>query len=55
MMGNGMVSMGNVIIKPSAKKTRRIHPKDPGGEWSFPSPNGSGDGEGRPGLKLCLN
>jgi len=28
MMGDGMVSMGNVTIKPNAKKIRRIFPKN---------------------------
>jgi ATP-dependent HslUV protease subunit HslV len=27
MMGDGMVSMGNVIVKPNARKIRRIYPK----------------------------
>ena len=31
MMGDGMVSMGNVIVKPNAKKIRRIYPKTVGG------------------------
>lgn len=32
MMGDGMVSMGSVIVKPNAKKIRRIYPKTLGGE-----------------------
>ena len=32
MMGDGMVSMGSVIVKPNAKKIRKIHPKTLGGE-----------------------
>merc|ERR1719491_420325 len=47
MMGDGMVSMGNVIVKPNAKKIRRIHPKAPGGERASPSP--AGDAAGGPG------
>lgn len=31
-MGDGMVSMGSVIVKPNAKKIRRIYPKTVGGE-----------------------
>jgi len=34
MMGDGMVSMGNVIVKPNAKKIRRIYPKTLGGSSS---------------------
>lgn len=32
MMGDGMVSMGSTIVKPNAKKIRRIYPKTLGGE-----------------------
>lgn len=32
MMGDGMVSMGSVIVKPNAKKIRRIYPKTVGEE-----------------------
>ena len=32
MMGDGMVSMGSVIVKPNAKKIRRMYPKTLGGE-----------------------
>mmetsp|Transcript_18769 Transcript_18769/g.30813 ORF Transcript_18769/g.30813 Transcript_18769/m.30813 type:complete len:265 (+) Transcript_18769:89-883(+) len=32
MMGDGMVSMGSVIVKPNAKKIRRIYPKTIGEE-----------------------
>lgn len=32
MMGDGMVSMGNIIVKPNAKKIRRIYPKTVRGE-----------------------
>ena len=32
MMGDGMVSMGSVIVKPNARKIRRIYPKTLGGE-----------------------
>lgn len=31
MMGDGMVSMGSIIVKPNAKKIRRIHPKTTAG------------------------
>ena len=31
-MGDGMVSMGSTIVKPNAKKIRRIYPKTLGGE-----------------------
>ena len=31
MMGDGMVSMGSVIVKPNAKKIRKIYPKTLGG------------------------
>jgi ATP-dependent HslUV protease subunit HslV len=34
MMGDGMVSMGSIIVKPNAKKIRRIRPKSIGGESS---------------------
>lgn len=30
MMGDGMVSMGNIIVKPNARKIRRIYPKKSG-------------------------
>jgi len=32
MMGDGMVSMGSVIVKPNAKKIRKIYSKTLGGE-----------------------
>ena len=32
MMGDGQVSMGNMVVKPNAKKIRRIHPKTLGGK-----------------------
>eukprot|EP00569_Conticribra_weissflogii_P003314 CAMPEP_0171327750 /NCGR_PEP_ID=MMETSP0878-20121228/222_1 /TAXON_ID=67004 /ORGANISM="Thalassiosira weissflogii, Strain CCMP1336" /LENGTH=238 /DNA_ID=CAMNT_0011827549 /DNA_START=140 /DNA_END=856 /DNA_ORIENTATION=+ len=32
MMGDGMVSMGSVIVKPNARKIRRIYPKTVGGK-----------------------
>jgi len=42
MMGDGMVSMGNVIVKPNARKIRRIYPKTEGvGEENI-SPSISG-------------
>jgi len=31
MMGDGQVSMGNIVVKPNAKKIRRIMPKSSGG------------------------
>jgi len=34
MIGDGQVSMGNMIIKPNAKKLRRIYPKSVGGKKS---------------------
>eukprot|EP01082_Thalassiosira_pseudonana_P000894 g560.t1.1.5e174188 g560 g560.t1 contig10:289959-290771(+) len=44
MMGDGMVSMGSVIVKPNAKKIRRIYPKTVGGEKFVPKTDGkSGD------------
>ncbi|KAL7524974.1 hypothetical protein ACHAXR_000803 [Thalassiosira sp. AJA248-18] len=42
MMGDGMVSMGNVIVKPNAKKIRRIYPKTADGERSS-GPKSSSD------------
>lgn len=42
MMGDGMVSMGSIIVKPNAKKIRRIRPKNPsGGTTSNHSSNDS--------------
>lgn len=44
VMGDGMVSMGSVIVKPNAKKIRRIYPKTVGGEKFVPKTDGkSGD------------
>merc|ERR1719276_577138 len=31
MIGDGQVSMGNMVVKPNARKIRRIHPKTVGG------------------------
>ncbi|KAL9187484.1 hypothetical protein ACHAXT_001587 [Thalassiosira profunda] len=45
MMGDGMVSMGSVIVKPNARKIRRIHPKTVGGA-AVP---GEGDGKSKEG------
>mmetsp|Transcript_16698 Transcript_16698/g.25387 ORF Transcript_16698/g.25387 Transcript_16698/m.25387 type:complete len:258 (-) Transcript_16698:308-1081(-) len=45
MMGDGMVSMGNVIVKPNAKKIRRIYPKTLGGERASTPPDGSNNGD----------
>jgi len=47
MMGDGMVSAGNVIVKPNAKKIRRIYPKTLGGERAS-SPS-SGDDDSKDG------
>mmetsp|Transcript_2994 Transcript_2994/g.4135 ORF Transcript_2994/g.4135 Transcript_2994/m.4135 type:complete len:259 (-) Transcript_2994:295-1071(-) len=47
MIGDGMVSMGSVTIKPNAKKIRRIYPKTIGGRrHSDSSPSDSDDKEG---------
>jgi len=43
MMGDGMVSMGSVIVKPNAKKIRRIYPKTVGEERAKQQLN-NGDG-----------
>merc|ERR1719276_88791 len=32
MMGDGQVSMGNMVVKPNARKIRRIYPKTLGGK-----------------------
>ena len=40
VMGDGMVSMGSVIVKPNAKKIRRIYPKTMGGEKVVPKTDG---------------
>ncbi len=32
MMGDGQVSMGNMVVKPNARKIRRILPKSVGGK-----------------------
>mmetsp|Transcript_12632 Transcript_12632/g.16022 ORF Transcript_12632/g.16022 Transcript_12632/m.16022 type:complete len:258 (-) Transcript_12632:33-806(-) len=32
MMGDGQVSLGNMVVKPNARKIRRIHPKTVGGK-----------------------
>jgi len=45
MMGDGMVSMGNTIVKPNAKKIRRIYPKTSGGERSSSPNNLSSEGD----------
>lgn len=45
MMGDGMVSMGSIIVKPNAKKIRRIRPKSIGGESSSPKPAEEGGSE----------
>uniref|UniRef100_A0A7S2VFY7 ATP-dependent protease subunit HslV n=1 Tax=Skeletonema marinoi TaxID=267567 RepID=A0A7S2VFY7_9STRA len=45
MMGDGMVSMGSVIVKPNAKKIRRIYPKTIGEERSKQQLNPD-DGDG---------
>jgi len=42
MMGDGMVSMGNIIVKPNARKIRRIYPKK-GGDDDGPSKEGDAD------------
>ena len=42
MIGDGQVSMGNMIIKPNAKKLRRIFPKSVGGRKA-PSTGTNGD------------
>lgn len=45
MMGDGMVSMGNVIVKPNARKIRRIYPKTRVGETQGKSSGVSGNGD----------
>ncbi|KAL7523796.1 hypothetical protein ACHAWF_000670 [Thalassiosira exigua] len=45
MMGDGMVSMGSVIVKPNAKKIRRIFPKKVG-EGTKQGGGGEGGEEG---------
>ena len=49
MMGDGMVSMGNTIVKPNAKKIRRIYPKTSGGERSSSPSNLSSEGDSKDG------
>ena len=44
MMGDGMVSMGSTIVKPNARKIRRIYPKTLGGERLTPSSGMSSGG-----------
>lgn len=49
MMGDGMVSMGSVIVKPNAKKIRRIYPKTVGGsrqQLSSDDKEGGGTNDG---------
>jgi len=46
MMGDGMVSMGSVIVKPNAKKIRRIYPKTVGGERFTPPGNNNNKDDG---------
>jgi len=43
MIGDGMVSMGSVTVKPNARKIRRIEPKrsGPGGGWGRSESGGS--------------
>ena len=43
MMGDGMVSMGSVIVKPNAKKIRRIYPKTVGEDRSKEQLDGESD------------
>ena len=45
MMGDGMVSMGSVIVKPNAKKIRKIHPKTLGGERAPIADDNKKDGD----------
>jgi ATP-dependent HslUV protease subunit HslV len=44
MMGDGMVSMGSVIVKPNAKKIRRIYPKTVGVDEEKRSSSSGGSG-----------
>lgn len=47
-MGDGMVSMGSIIVKPNAKKIRRIRPKSSssaGGESSSSKPTEGNEGK----------
>ncbi|KAL7522108.1 hypothetical protein ACHAWX_006800 [Stephanocyclus meneghinianus] len=46
MMGDGMVSMGSVIVKPNAKKIRRIYPKTLGGDKVRTNSGALGGGDG---------
>ena len=45
MMGDGMVSMGSVIVKPNAKKIRRIYPKTLGGDKLRTDGEGTADAD----------
>ena len=40
MMGDGQVSMGNMVVKPNARKIRRIYPKTLGGNVNEGEENG---------------
>lgn len=45
MMGDGQVSMGNMVVKPNARKIRKIFPKTIGGKKANASNNESEAGE----------
>jgi len=45
MIGDGQVSMGNMVVKPNARKVRRFHPKNVGGKKADGS-KGEGPGNG---------
>lgn len=42
MMGDGQVSMGNMVVKPNARKIRRIYPKSVGGKVKKDNDDGEG-------------
>jgi ATP-dependent HslUV protease subunit HslV len=44
MMGDGQVSMGNMVVKPNATKIRKIHPKTIGGKTQSDAQEGGGGG-----------
>jgi ATP-dependent HslUV protease subunit HslV len=46
MMGDGQVSMGNMVVKPNARKIRKIYPKTVGGKEK----KGDNDDENRNGV-----
>ena len=46
MMGDGQVSMGNMVVKPNARKIRKIYPKTVGGKEK----KGDDDDENRNGV-----